>query len=83
MLDKKVITAPDIETAILGGSGRSPAISRSQSANDLAVLLRAGALPAPLKSIEQRTVGAELGADSITAGKLFDARRSRRSSCCS
>jgi SecD/SecF fusion protein len=69
VLDKKIIEAPVIREAILGGSGEISGNFTIQSANDLAVLLRAGALPAPLKPLEQRTVGAELGADSVTAGK--------------
>ncbi len=69
VLDNKVIEAPVIKEAILGGSGQIEGNFTIQSASDLAALLRAGALPAPLKVIEQRTVGAELGADSIRAGK--------------
>jgi preprotein translocase subunit SecD len=69
VLDKKVITAPNIETVILGGSGQITGDFTSEEANDLAVLLRAGALPAPLKVINQRTVSATLGSDSITAGR--------------
>jgi SecD/SecF fusion protein len=69
VLDKKIIEAPVIREAILGGSGEISGNFTIQSANDLAVLLRAGALPAPLKPLEQRTVGAELGADSVIAGK--------------
>src|SRR5580692_4503074 len=62
VLDKKVISAPVIREAILGGSGEISGNFTSQSAADLSALLRAGALPAPLKVIEERTVGAELGA---------------------
>ena len=69
VLDKKIITAPTIQQVILGGSGQITGNFTTQEANDLAVLLRAGALPAPLKPINQRTVGATLGADSIVAGK--------------
>jgi protein-export membrane protein SecD len=69
VLDNKVISAPVIREAILGGSGQIEGNFTIQTASDLAALLRAGALPAPLKVIEQRTVGAELGADSIKAGK--------------
>ncbi|MDB5424011.1 MAG: secD [Phenylobacterium sp.] len=68
ILDKKVISAPVIQSAINGGSGQISGSFTEQSANDLAVLLRAGALPAPLKVEEQRTVGAELGADAVHAG---------------
>ncbi len=69
VLDGKVITAPTIINAILGGSGEITGSFSVQSSTDLAVLLRAGALPAPLKVIEQRTVGPELGHDQIIAGK--------------
>ena len=69
VLDNKVISAPVIQDAILGGSGQISGNFNVQSANDLAVLLRAGALPAPMKILEERTVGAELGADSVQAGK--------------
>ena len=69
VLDKKIIEAPVIRDAILGGSGEISGSFTIQTANDLAVLLRAGALPAPLKPLEQRTVGAELGQDSVVAGK--------------
>jgi SecD/SecF fusion protein len=70
VLDNKVVEAPVIRSPILGGSGEISGNFTIQSANDLAVLLRAGALPAPLKPLEQRTVGAELGADAIHAGKI-------------
>ncbi|HEY2033016.1 MAG TPA: protein translocase subunit SecD [Rhizomicrobium sp.] len=70
VLDNKVVEAPVIKDAILGGSGEISGNFTIQSANDLAVLLRAGALPAPLKPLERRTVGAELGADAIHAGKI-------------
>lgn len=69
VLDDVVITAPNINEPITGGSGQISGSFNVQSANDLAVLLRAGALPAPLKVIEERTVGPSLGADSINAGK--------------
>ena len=68
VLDKKVISAPVIINPITGGSGQITGHFTTESANDLAVLLRAGALPAPLKVEEQRTVGAELGADAVHAG---------------
>jgi len=68
VLDKKIISAPVIQGAINGGSGQISGSFTEQSANDLSVLLRAGALPAPLKVEEQRTVGAELGADAVQAG---------------
>jgi protein-export membrane protein SecD len=69
VLDEKVISAPVIREPILGGSGQISGNFTVESANDLAVLLRAGALPAPLSVLEERTVGPELGADSITAGQ--------------
>jgi protein-export membrane protein SecD len=68
VLDNKVISAPRIQTAIRGGSGIITGSFTTQAAQDLALLLRAGALPAPLKIIEERSVGPELGADSIQAG---------------
>jgi preprotein translocase subunit SecD len=69
VLDNKVISAPVIREPILGGSGQISGTFTVQSANDLAILLRAGALPAPLTIIEERTVGPGLGQDSITAGE--------------
>ena len=68
VLDDKVISAPVIQTPITGGRGQISGNFNAQSANDLSVLLRAGALPAPLTVIEERSVGPELGADSIRAG---------------
>src|ERR1700722_278407 len=70
VLDGKVLSAPAIREPILGGSGEISGSFTTASAQDLAVLLRAGALPAPLKIIEQRTVGPDLGADSIRAGAI-------------
>ena len=70
ILDNKVISAPQIREPILGGSGQISGNFTVQSANDLAVLLRAGALPADLNIIEERTVGPSLGQDSIEAGAL-------------
>jgi protein-export membrane protein SecD len=70
VLDNKIISAPVIRDAILGGSGIISGNFTVERARDLALLLRAGALPAPLTVIEERTVGADLGADSIEAGKL-------------
>jgi len=69
VLDNKVISAPVIREPILGGSGQISGRFTVQQANDLAILLRAGALPAPLTIIEERTVGPGLGQDSITAGE--------------
>ena len=68
ILDDKVITAPVIQSAITGGSGIITGNFTTQSATDLALLLRAGALPAPLTILEERTVGPDLGADAIKAG---------------
>jgi preprotein translocase subunit SecD len=70
VLDNEVISAPVIREPILGGSGQISGSFTVQSANDLAILLRAGALPAPLTIIEERTVGPGLGQDSIEKGKL-------------
>jgi protein-export membrane protein SecD len=69
VLDKQVISAPNIIEPILGGSGQITGSFTTESANELAILLRAGALPVPLKILEERTVGAELGADSVKAGR--------------
>ena len=68
ILDNEVISAPVIREPILGGSGQISGSFSVQGANDLAVLLRAGALPAKLTIVEERTVGPGLGADSIKAG---------------
>ena len=70
VLDGVVITAPRINSPITGGSGIITGNFNAQDASDLAVLLRAGALPAPLEIVEERSVGAGLGADSIAAGKI-------------
>ncbi len=70
VLDGKVISAPTIRSAILGGSGIITGGFTPQSAADLALLLRAGSLPADTEIIEERSVGPGLGADSIEAGKI-------------
>jgi len=70
VLDNEVISAPVIREPILGGSGQISGNFTVESANDLAILLRAGALPAKLTPIEQRVVGPGLGQDSIDKGKL-------------
>jgi len=70
VLDDKVISAPVINEPIVGGRGQISGSFNAASANELAILLRAGALPAPLTVIEERTVGPELGADAIRAGAL-------------
>jgi len=69
VLDNKVISAPVINEPIPGGAGQISGNFTVQSANDLAILLRAGALPAPLTVVEERTVGPGLGQDSINAGE--------------
>lgn len=70
VLDDKVISAPVIQTPITGGRGQISGSFNARSAQDLAVLLRAGALPAPLTVVEERSVGPELGADSIRNGAI-------------
>jgi preprotein translocase subunit SecD len=70
VLDNEVISAPVIREPITGGSGQISGNFTVQAANDLAVLLRAGALPAPLTVVEERTVGPGLGQDSIEKGEL-------------
>jgi len=70
VLDNKVISAPVIREAILGGSGQISGSFTVEGANNLAILLRSGALPATLTIVEERTVGASLGADSVRAGAI-------------
>ena len=70
VLDNQVISAPVIREPIIGGQGQISGSFTVQSANDLSILLRAGALPAPLTVIEERTVGPGLGQDSIEKGEL-------------
>ncbi len=70
VLDDRVISAPVIREPILGGEGIISGSFTVQGAQDLSLLLRAGALPAPLKILEERTVGPGLGQDSIDAGKI-------------
>jgi len=70
VLDNEVISAPVIREPITGGSGQISGSFTVQAANDLSILLRAGALPAPLTIIEERTVGPGLGQDSIEKGEL-------------
>jgi preprotein translocase subunit SecD len=69
VLDNKVVSAPVIQEPILGGQGQISGHFTVQQATDLAILLRAGALPAPLTIVEERTVGPGLGQDSINAGE--------------
>ena len=68
VLDGKIVSAPIIRDTIAGGNGQISGNFTFQSATDLALLLRSGALPAPLNIIEERTVGPDLGQDSINAG---------------
>lgn len=69
VLDGQVLTAPEVKTAITGGSGIITGNFTVQSASELALMLRSGALPAPLEVVEERIVGPGLGTDSIDAGK--------------
>ena len=69
VLDGKVISAPRILSPITGGSGQISGRFTVEQANNLSILLRAGALPAKMTIIEERTVGPGLGQDSIDAGK--------------
>jgi preprotein translocase subunit SecD len=70
VLDSEVISAPTIRQAITGGSGQITGNFTVESSTELAVLLRAGALPAEMVFLEERTIGPELGADSIAAGEI-------------
>ena len=70
ILDNNIISAPVIREPILGGNGQISGNFTFQSATDLALLLRSGSLPAPLKIIEERTVGPDLGEDSIKSGAI-------------
>ena len=70
VLDNKVISAPVINEPITGGNGQISGDFTFQTSTDLALLLRSGALPAPLNIIEERTVGPDLGEDSIKAGAI-------------
>ncbi len=70
VLDELVITAPRINESIPGGNAQISGNFTPETANDLAILLRAGALPAPLTVVEERTVGPGLGQDSIDSGKI-------------
>ena len=70
VLDGKIISAPVIREPILGGSGQISGGFTSDEVTDLALLLRAGALPAPMAILEERTVGPDLGADSVASGEI-------------
>ena len=68
ILDNEIISAPVIRDSITGGNGTISGNFTFQAATDLALLLRSGALPTPLSVVEERTVGPDLGKDSIEAG---------------
>ena len=70
VLDDKIISAPSIREPITGGSGTISGSFSFQQATDLALLLRSGALPTPIKIVEERTVGPDLGEDSIKSGSI-------------
>jgi len=70
VLDGRVISAPEVEQAIRGGSARITGQFQDQEARDLALMLRAGSLPAPLEEIEERSIGPSLGEDSIRSGLI-------------
>ncbi len=70
VLDNKVYSAPVIQEKISGGHARITGSFTTEEARDLAIVLRAGALPAPVKILEERTVGPSLGTDSINKGLL-------------
>jgi preprotein translocase subunit SecD len=72
ILDGKVLSAPNIKEPILGGSAQISGNFTVESANQLAIALRSGALPVDLKVVEERTVGPDLGADSIRKGMIAD-----------
>ena len=78
VLDGKIISAPVIRDTIASGNGQISGGFTFQTATDLALLLRSGALPAPLNIIEERTVGPDLGQDSINA---YDCSSNRFFSC--
>jgi protein-export membrane protein SecD len=68
VLDNRIRSAPVVESKIPGGEGRITGLDSDEEAGDLAIVLRAGALPAPFKIVERRTVGPSLGHDSVEAG---------------
>ncbi|MAQ71017.1 MAG: protein translocase subunit SecD [Alphaproteobacteria bacterium] len=73
VLDKEIISAPRINEEICGGAAQISGNFTIQETTDLSLLLRAGALPAPLKIVEERTVGPTLGQDSVDAGQIAGA----------
>ncbi len=70
VLDGRIVSAPTIQGAITGGSGQITGSFTAEEASNLALLLRSGALPAKLNVVEQRQIGAELGADAVRAGAI-------------
>jgi protein-export membrane protein SecD len=68
VLDDRVRSAPVVQSKIAGGEGRITGLDSDEEASDLAIVLRAGALPAPVRIVEERTVGPSLGRDSVEAG---------------
>ncbi len=70
VLDKRIISAPTIQSPITGGTGEITGSFTEESAHDLALMLKSGALPAPLNVVAQHTVGAQLGADAVRAGQI-------------
>ena len=70
ILDGKIISAPNVREPITGGNGSISGNFSFQEATDLALLLRSGALPVPINIVEERTVGPDLGQDSINSGKI-------------
>lgn len=70
ILDGQVLSAPNINEPIIGGNAQISGSFTPESANNLAIALRSGALPVPLAVVEERTVGPDLGADSIRQGLL-------------
>src|SRR3546814_20470679 len=73
ILDNQLISAPSINEPIMGGKAMISGSFTVESANELAIALRSGKLPVPLKVVEEHTVGPDLGADSIRAGILASA----------
>ena len=78
ILDNVVLSAPNINEPILGGSAQISGSFTVETANELAISLRSGRLPVELHVVEERTVGPELGADSIRSGVIASDRRDAR-----
>lgn len=70
VLDSEVISAPNIQSAILGGSGQITGVGTVTDAQELAILLKSGSMPVPLTVLSERTVGPTLGQETIDAGKM-------------